>query len=56
MNLNLMNGRIKKNSEGVKDLWEAIEALKKGAPVPAPTPTPLPVPVALPAGSDIDMS
>ena len=22
-----MNGRIKKNSEGVKDLWEAIEAL-----------------------------
>ena len=48
MNLNLMNGRIKKNSESVKEIWEAIEALKKGAPVPTP--------VAVPTGGDVDIS
>lgn len=50
MNLMLMNSRIKKNTEGVKELNEELEKLKAGSATVAP------VSVSIPEGGNFDVS
>ena len=52
MNLMLMNSRIKKNTEGVKELNEELEKLKAGSG----TATVAPVSVSIPEGGNFDIS
>ena len=50
MNLILSNGRVKKNTENVKEIFEIIEGLKGGVPQPVSEP------VKLPEGANIDVN
>ena len=50
MNLILSNGRVKKNTENVKEIFEIIEGLKGGVPQPVSEP------VKLPEGANIDLN
>ena len=59
MNLILSNGRVKKNGENVKEIFELLEGLKgiKTAPVPVPVPIlAAAAPVKLPEGTNIDVN
>lgn len=48
MNLILTNGRVKKNGESLKELWEIVNGLK-GQPVGES------LPIQIPSGSNIDI-
>jgi len=50
MNLILSNGRVKKNGENVKEIFEILEGLKGGEPIPAAAP------LKLPEGTNIDVN
>ena len=56
MNLHLSNGRVKKNSESIKEIEEKLKNLGSATPVATPVTEAAPVKMEIPEGANIDVN